>query len=105
LAKENKGSAVRMTVKNGANKQGGKTKYDAMKKALLAALARKAMGLTYEEMAGAVMAYLPTNLLPGGAKAGWWTKTVQLDLEEKGVIVRGVGVESASMETPPLDSS
>jgi len=46
------------------------------------------LGLTYEEIAGAVKAYLPPDLFPGGAKAGWWTKTVQLDLEAKGVVIR-----------------
>ena len=35
-----------------------------------------------------VTAHLPHELFPGGAKAGWWAKTVQLDLEAKGVIVR-----------------
>jgi hypothetical protein len=39
-------------------------------------------------MVGAVKAYLPADLFPGGAKAGWWTKTVQLDLEAKGVVIR-----------------
>jgi hypothetical protein len=28
---------------------------------------------------------------PGGAKAGWWVKTVQLDLEAKGIVVRDGG--------------
>jgi hypothetical protein len=32
--------------------------------------------------------HLPEELFPGGAKAGWWTKAVQLDLEAKKVIVR-----------------
>jgi len=34
----------------------------------------------------AVVPHLPRDLLPGGAKAGWWSKAVQLDLEAKGVI-------------------
>ena len=28
------------------------------------------------------------DLFPGGAKAGWWFKAVQLDLEAKAVLVR-----------------
>jgi hypothetical protein len=36
----------------------------------------------------AVVPHLPADLFPGGAKAGWWSKTVQLDLEAKGVIAR-----------------
>jgi hypothetical protein len=30
--------------------------------------------------------HLPQNLFPGGAKAGWWAKTVQLDLEARGLL-------------------
>ena len=32
--------------------------------------------------------HLPEDLFPQGAKAGWWKKAVQLDLEAKGVIAR-----------------
>ena len=35
-----------------------------------------------------VIAHLPEELFPGGAKAGWWTKAVQLDLEAKGLVAR-----------------
>jgi hypothetical protein len=35
-----------------------------------------------------VLAYLPDDLYPGGNKAAWWTKAVQLDLEAKGLVVR-----------------
>jgi hypothetical protein len=31
---------------------------------------------------------LPGDLFPGGEKAGWWVKAVQLDLEAKQVIAR-----------------
>jgi len=30
-----------------------------------------------------------SDLFPGGAKAGWWLKAVQLDLEARGLIQRG----------------
>jgi hypothetical protein len=33
-------------------------------------------------------AHLPADLFPGGEKAGWWVKAVQLDLEAKRVIAR-----------------
>ena len=36
----------------------------------------------------AFVAHLPEDVFPGGAKAAWWCKTVQLDLESKGVVVR-----------------
>jgi len=64
------------------------TKYNAMKLALLKALPRKAPGLTGSEMSKAVLAHLPEAVFPGGQKAGWWLKCVQLDLEAKGVIER-----------------
>jgi hypothetical protein len=62
--------------------------YQAMRQALLKALPAQAPGLTQEEMVEAVKIYLPADLFPGGAKAGWWAKTIQLDLEAKKVIVR-----------------
>jgi carbonic anhydrase len=63
-------------------------KYRAVRDALLAALPAGAPGLTQSEMVEGVARLLPQNLFPGGEKAGWWSKTVQLDLEAKGVIVR-----------------
>ena len=36
----------------------------------------------------AVRSRLPGDLFPGGAKANWWAKTVQLDLEAKRVVAR-----------------
>lgn len=62
--------------------------YQAMRRAMLRALPSKAPGLTQAEIAKAVKSYLPADLYPGGAKAGWWAKSVQLDLEAKGVVTR-----------------
>jgi hypothetical protein len=62
--------------------------YHAMRDALLEVLPTAAPGLTQAEMQAAVVPLLPDDLFPGGAKAGWWSKTVQLDLEAKGVIAR-----------------
>ncbi len=92
MAKAGKNLEARVTVQN-VNKPGyatrvDKQKYDAVKKAMLKALPRTTPGLTQAEMVEAVKAYLPADLFPGGAKAGWWTKTVQLDLEAKGMVVR-----------------
>ena len=63
-------------------------KYSAMKAALLKVLPKKVPGLTQSEMRTAVIAHLPEAEFPGGAKAGWWMKCVQLDLEAKGIIAR-----------------
>jgi hypothetical protein len=64
-------------------------KYEAMKRAFLKVLPKKSPGLTLDEIRKTVLAYLPETLFPGGAKAGWWMKAVQLDLEEaKGIVER-----------------
>lgn len=62
--------------------------YEAMRSALLAVLPAGAPGLTETQYRLAVLAHLPASLYPDGAKAGWWSKAVQLDLEAKGVIAR-----------------
>ena len=62
--------------------------YEAMKSALLKVVPKKPPGMTDEEMRAAALAHLPKALFPGGAKAGWWAKVVQLDLEAKGTIAR-----------------
>ena len=63
-------------------------KYAAMKQAMLTVLPADAPGLTQAEIREAVKAHLPDDLFPGGAKAAWWAKTVQLDLEAKGTVIR-----------------
>jgi hypothetical protein len=62
--------------------------YTAMKRAYLKVLPAKAPGLTIAEIQAGVLAHLPERLFPRGAKAGWWSKAVQLDLEAKGIITR-----------------
>jgi hypothetical protein len=64
-------------------------KYRAMRAAVMRALPSAAPGLTPDELRVKVRPHLPDALFPGGATAGWWMKTVQLDLEAKGVIARG----------------
>ena len=59
-------------------------RYREAKAALLAALP-KTGGLTQAEMIAGVRKRLKGDL---AAKAGWWTKCVQLDLEAKRVVVR-----------------
>ena len=63
-------------------------KYEAMREAILVVLPRTAPGLTQAEIRQAVFAHLAEELFPGGAKAGWWAKMVQLDLEAKGIVDR-----------------
>ncbi len=66
-------------------------KYEAMRKALLAVLPTEAPGLKVAEAKAALLPHLDQDLFPEGAKAGWWLKAVQLDLEAKGVIARAEG--------------
>lgn len=69
-------------------------KYHAMKAAMLKVMANREPGLTAKEIKEAAIPHLPEDLFPGGKTAGWWQKTVQLDLEAKGVIAR--------LQTSPL---
>lgn len=68
-----------------------RAKYVAMRDALVAALPSHPPGIAVAEAKAALLAYLPETLFPGGAKAGWWLKAVQLDLEAKGLIRREPG--------------
>lgn len=62
-------------------------KYTAMKAALLAGMAGSE-GMTQSEMREAAKPHLPQDLFPQGKAAGWWAKTVQLDLEARGQMAR-----------------
>jgi hypothetical protein len=68
-----------------------RAKYEAMRRAYLEAAPKSAPGLTIAEIQKRLLAHLPEAVFPGGAKAGWWSKAVQLDLEAKGVLARGPG--------------
>lgn len=62
--------------------------YKAMRRAYLAVLPASAPGLTIAEIRERLTSKLPQRFFPGGAKAAWWAKTVQLDLEARGIIKR-----------------
>lgn len=68
-----------------------RAKYMAMRDALIAILPVDPPGITVAEAKAALLPRLPPDIFPGGAKAGWWLKAVQLDLEAKGAIKRGAG--------------
>jgi len=61
----------------------------AMREALLTILPAGPPGITVADALVALLPKLDGNLFPDGAKAPWWLKAVQLDLEAKGVIARG----------------
>jgi hypothetical protein len=83
---------ARVIVKNvnrpGKSRPVDAANYQAMRRTLLRVLPPKSPGFTLFELYRAVLPRLPADLFPGGAKAGWWMKTVQLDLEAKGIITR-----------------
>jgi hypothetical protein len=86
------GNGERITVENlnvpGKTSRVNAAKYEAMKQAMLQVLPGEEPGLTQAEIREAVLPHLPQDLYPGGSTAGWWAKTVQLDLEAKGIVVR-----------------
>jgi hypothetical protein len=59
-------------------------KYAAARKAYLAFMPTKAPGLTQAEMFVGMRKALPEF----GSTSGWWMKTVQLDAEARGEVVR-----------------
>jgi hypothetical protein len=79
---------VENVISPGSVRRVDAAKYAAMKAAFLKILPATAPGLTVADIQKRVLAHLPQELFPGGAKAGWWVKAVQLDLEAKGVVAR-----------------
>ncbi|MEM1377103.1 MAG: hypothetical protein AAGG69_06910 [Pseudomonadota bacterium] len=63
-------------------------KYHAMRDAMQRVTPYDGVGLTAKQIKEAAIPHLPEALFPGGQTAGWWQKTVQLDLEAKGVMAR-----------------
>ncbi len=88
----NSGSTARVMVENvnhpGKSRPVDAAKYQAMQRTLLQVLPVKSPGFTLTQVSRAIVPRLPARLFPGGAKAGWWMKTVKLDLEAKGTITR-----------------
>jgi hypothetical protein len=89
---DNTRSTARVVVENinhpGKSRPVNAANYQAMRRTLLKVLPPRNPGFTQAEMFRAVLPHLPADLFPGGAKAGWWVKTVQLDLEAKRIIAR-----------------
>jgi hypothetical protein len=66
-------------------------KYAAIREVMLRVTPNTPPGLTQSEMTRALKEHAPRDLFPAGDKAGWWGKTVQLDLEAKGLLRRDGG--------------
>lgn len=69
-------------------------KFAETRRVVMAVLPDGPPGLTPKELVAQVRPHLDPQLFPGGEKAGWWVKAVQLDLEAKGRIARA--------EKPPV---
>ena len=70
-------------------------KFNAVKQAVMQVLPAEAPGMTPAELIAAVKPLLPQDIFPGGAKAGWWVKCVQLDApraQAPGAAVAGHGM-------------
>lgn len=89
-------NAAKILVENanhpGLTRKLDAAKYDAVKLALLKVLPKKSPGLTQIQLRGEAAYHLPEHLFPNGEKSAWWIKSVQLDLEAKGLIVREKGI-------------
>lgn len=66
------------------------SRYRAARSAMLALLPAAAPGVTQHEMMLRMREALPLDQFPG-TTTSWWAKTVQLDLEAKGLVVRDGG--------------
>ncbi|WP_407496055.1 DUF6958 family protein [Pseudooceanicola sp. MF1-13] len=65
-------------------------KYTAMRDAMMTGMAPDTP-MTVKEIRAGLDPHLDQTLFPGGDKAGWWLKCVQLDLEAKGILKRAPG--------------
>jgi hypothetical protein len=65
-------------------------KYEAARKAFLKFMPAKGPGLTQTEMSAAMRRALPVSEFPG-TTSSWWMKSVQLDAEARGDVVRDKG--------------
>lgn len=83
--------AIENVIRPGSTYNVDADKYHAMRAAYLAALPASPPGMTPAEVLTALKPHLDQALFPGGDKAGWWAKAVQLDLEAKGTVARAKG--------------
>lgn len=88
MAETTKRVAMESVLSPGRAKKVDADKYDDMREAVLASLPIGPPGITSAELKQLVLPRLSKSLFPGGAKAGWWLKGVQLDLEAKGLVGR-----------------
>lgn len=64
------------------------SKYQAVREAMLRAVPSTQEGIRFKDLPAAVQQFLPGGEIPGGGSIGWYTTTVKLDLEARGLIER-----------------
>lgn len=68
-----------------------KSVYNAVKKAILAAVPRTGEGLLFKDLPREVAARVPASMFAKRGSASWYATTVKLDLEARGLIERVPG--------------
>ena len=66
-------------------------KYDAMRKAILKVVPKNRTGIAFKDLTKLVKPHLPMDVFRN-ASIAWYTVTVKLDLEARGLIERISGV-------------
>ena len=66
-------------------------KYEAVRRAILAAVPKKGEGLPFKQLPGKVRELLPADALANLGSVSWYTTTVKLDLEARGELERVPG--------------
>ncbi len=79
---------IEVLTREGTPWRVNKAKFEHMQAALMAVLPDAPPGITVAEAKAALLPRLDPALFPGGGKAGWWIKAVQLDHEARGLIAR-----------------
>ncbi len=85
------GKTDRFLTRHPAGKRGTSIdlkKYDAMKKALLKVIPRRAPGTPFKDLPKLVTAALSSGAFGPGDSVSWYVTTVKLDLEARGLIRR-----------------
>lgn len=67
-----------------------KATYDVYRDILLKVIPANEEGIPFMELSGAVEPHVPAEVL-ANSSVGWWTTTVKLDLEARGLIERVPG--------------
>jgi hypothetical protein len=63
-------------------------RYEAVRRALMKAIPRKAPGVTRTELKKAIHSSVPASLFPRSSQVDMWMKCVEEDLEDRGVVQR-----------------